>query len=756
MVKSRLPVWLPNAGLSASLLLAWLNFLLTGRWAALHGSLHGWKEPWYAAALLGATILTAAGWRHVGRPALLPKPVSVLLPATGALVIVTGLFSRLPLSDWSRIPFWDDWTPLFQEAVNGVRLLRHGTGAGWNWWFLGGYPTSTEIAQSFAALAFIPMQLFGDRIGFHLIHAMFFLAVPAFVWWDLRQEDRTLGWVAGGLACLFGTGFYGTLAAAGDTNSLAGVFSATLALFGSRAARLGRWWGGPALLLGLTLCLYSHVAFFIYALIFLSLEILYFRDVRAIRRLVIAVTMAGLAALPVHWESLRYPEYLRVNNTVYDPSAPVNWNAVAHALYYNVEMLAFPHRWFNDYRSLANVWWPAMFVVALLPGRSRVGFYAWAVMLAQGLLRLNTADFGVIFDRVQHMFPLLAAPALAGFVVRCAGTRMLAVALLATLGLYVQTDFSPIRHISEVRDFDPAFVHHLAGLDGNLVLVELSPHHVMYDDGRRRSPKTPFDAHFEGLLPGVAGQRFYGQMWDGWAWNVFRGQLVAAGTYAGRPIADTPVEAFEAEMRRWGVRHLLVWTDACRDYLARTGRFAERWRSGRWSEFELSDADVRSVATIVGVGQLRNLSFLGADVTLDNVAAGDPVIVRTNYYPAWVARTDAGPVPLYASAGQLAFRAPAAGSYVVHLEYPRRRWLSVLAICAFIAGCWLGDGAVFHRKTGFGDGSAGVCPPQARQTPADPSPKPVFLWKTAPSPTRPSPLPVTGRAAGASRTPAGS
>ena len=44
-------------------------------------------------------------------------------------------------------------------------------------------------------------------------------------------------------------------------------------------------------------------------------------------------------------------------------------------------------------------------------------------------------------------------------------------------------------------------------------------------------------------------------------------------------------------MRRWGVRHLFVWTDASRDYLARSGRFVERWRGAPWSQFELVDAD---------------------------------------------------------------------------------------------------------------------------------------------------------------------
>jgi hypothetical protein len=185
----------------------------------------------------------------------------------------------------------------------------------------------------------------------------------------------------------------------------------------------------------------------------------------------------------------------------------------------------------------------------------------------------------------------------------------------------------------------------------------------------------------------VAGQRFYSQMIDGWVWNVWRGQIVGGGTFRGRAIAETPPDDFVAEMRRWGVRHLFVWTDASRRYLAESGgRFVERWRGGRWSQFEVSDADLRSVVVPGGSGSLRNLDFLGGDVVLSGAVAGDLVVVRTNYYPAWRAFADERDVPLFSSGGQLAFRAPKSGAFTVRLEYPRYRGLSIVALLAFAAG----------------------------------------------------------------------
>jgi hypothetical protein len=684
-----LPRWVPIAALAVALLFAWLNFLLTSKWAALPGALNGWRQPWYAAALLAATALALTTRRQIGGPARIGRAASLTIYVAGAAVLVAALFSRLPLSTWTQIPFQDDYTPLYQAAADGVRRLQRGSVVGWNWWLLGGYPTSNDIAQSFAALAFVPMMLFGDRIGYHVLHAVVFLAIPAFVWWDIRQDDREEGLLAGGFACLFTAGYFVTIGNSGDTNSLIGVFCAGLAMIGSRAARLGRRWGGPVLMLGLTLALYSHVAFCVYAGIYLLLEAAYYRDVKALLRLAAAGAFAVVVSLPVHWESLRYPAYVSFNNTVYDPGAPLDWPLFIRTVYYNVEILALPHRWFNDYRSLTNVWLPALLLMAVAPGRSRAGFYACAVVLTQGLLRLNTSEAGALFDRIQHMMPLLAGPALAGFVLRFSGTRRLAIALAALIGLYVAPSFVPVPHVPELRAFDPPLIDRIASSDGSLILVEISPHRDMDSDPVRRSARTPFDVHFEGLLPGVAGQRFYSQMWDGWIFSAFRGQVVGAGTFAGRAIEETPPATFVAEMRRWGVRHLFVWTDASREYLARSGFFTERWRSGLWSDFELPGADTRDVITPSGAGHLGALDFFGANVELADVTAGAQVIVRTHYYPAWRAQAGGRDVPLYSIDGQMAFNAPGSGSYTVRLEYPRYWWLSVLAVIAASTGVWV-------------------------------------------------------------------
>ena len=682
----RLPAWVPIASIALALALAWINFLTTSRWAAQAGALHGWRKPWYGLSLAAATLLVIVARREIGRPARIGRATALAFLAAGAALLLACLFHRLPLSVWTEIPFKDDWTELFQMTVNSVTLLRRGVVVGWNWWFLGGYPTSTDIAQNFGLLAFLPMTILGNTLGYHVLHAVLFVAVPVLVWWDLGGEEPETRILATAFACFFGAGYLYTITSSGDTNSMVGVLCAGLALAGSHAARRGRRWGGPLMLAALTVALGSHAAFAVYAGLYLLLESIYFRDRTALVRLALASGFAAIAALPVHWESLRYPDFVSFNNTVYQHGEPIRWGQFARNAFYNVEILALPQRWFNDYRSLANVWLLPMLLVAVTGRATRIGFYAACAVLTQALLRLNTPVAGAMFDRIQHMLPLLTAPAMAGLVLHHAGRRRVAITIATVLALYVATSFEPVRHVPDLRAFDPPLIDRIAASDGSLVLVEVSPHRDMDSDPVRRTPRTPFDVHFEGLLPGLAGQRFYSQMIDGWVWNIFRGQVVGAGTFAGRLIDLTPPDEFAAEMRRWGVRHLFVWTDTSRNYLVRGGHFVERWRGGLWSDFEMTDPDVRSVVTVRGTAELRSLDLLGADVALADVKAGDPIVVRANYYPAWRAFVDRQEVPLGNSSGQLAFTAPRDGSYVVRLEYPRYRWLSALALLSVLAG----------------------------------------------------------------------
>ena len=83
---------------------------------------------------------------------------------------------------------------------------------------------------------------------------------------------------------------------------------------------------------------------------------------------------------------------------------------------------------------------------------------------------------------------------------------------------------------------------------------------------------------------------------------------------------------------------------------------------------------------------MTHLHALGGDVELVDVRERQPIVVRTNYYPAWRAVDEGRDVPLFSDRGLLAFAAPRTGSYTVRLEYPRYRGVSLVALAALGLG----------------------------------------------------------------------
>lgn len=666
-----------------SLAVAWLNFLLTSRWALVPGTLHGWRRPYYIAALAVATLL-ALLFR------LAPRPIGRLLPrialAGSAVVLTVAFFSWFPLDTWTQVPFLDNWPPRFQSTLEGIALLRRGAVGGWQWAFLGGYHSVSDITQNLAVLGLLPISVFGPTVGFHLLHVLLFASIPLLVFLDLKDEDRDVALLAAGISCLLVGNFSYMFMRSGDTNSVAGVACTALALVGSHAARRGQAVGLPVLVIGLALTAYSHVGFLGYAVVYLALEAVYYRDVRSAVYAAVALGIALVASLPLTWELFRYPAYFNLNNLGPGPAPSWDWAALARKVFYNTEILFRPGRWANDYTGVTAVFLPVIVFVAC-QRRSRVAFHALAAIVAVLMLRLNAPQFGYLFIRPVHMFTVFTAAPLAYLIVRLVGSRVLAAALVVLLGLYVQITFQRVPHVPDVWSFNPALVEHIRHLDGHLVVLENNPHRNMNAVEGGQTERSAFDVHFESLLPPVTGKRFYAGYWDGWQWSPWRAQTMAGGTFKGKAIADTPPPAFAAEMRRWGVRHLLVWSRGARAYLDGDPQFARRWSSGRWTDYEFLDADPRSVVVSSGRGDLKEVDALGARVELTDVRAGDQVVIRTNFYPVWTATYENGrALDLFSAGGQLAFRAPRSGSYAVTLGYPRRRWLSCVALLGAALG----------------------------------------------------------------------
>src|SRR5690606_32915952 len=137
---------------------------------------------------------------------------------------------------WNQVPFDDDWPWRWQLTLNGIDALRHGTVAGWQWAFLGGYHMSADLGQSLAIPAWLPMAIAGPAIGFHLLLAVVIAAIPLIVRYDVAASDgRTMGAFACGLSAIVVAGYFATLMHSGMANSAAGAAAAAAALASSHA-----------------------------------------------------------------------------------------------------------------------------------------------------------------------------------------------------------------------------------------------------------------------------------------------------------------------------------------------------------------------------------------------------------------------------------------------------------------------------------------------------------------------------------------
>jgi len=663
-----------RAALVCSIAIAWANYLLTARWAAVAGSIHGPKQPFFVIALAAVSILA---W--VTRAPRVPRWLPVSVCICGCTLLLVAFFCWFPPATWGAVPFLDDWPPRFQSTLEGVALLRTGTFSGWRWDFLGGYPMVSDVTQDLTVWAAAPMMIFGAAAGFHLTHLLLFGAIPALVWWDLSRDpaDAEVAWTAAGLAALFSANYSYFLIRSGDTNSLTGAVATLATLVAARAARASRA-GGVALILALTLANYSHRGFFLYAIVLLGVDAACARDWRSVLRGAVAVAVALVAGLPVTWDLYRYPSYFIANNVGLHPM-PFDALHFARRVYYNVELLVRPGRWFNDFTGLTNISLPILLYTAWR-ATNRPRFYAIATIAVVGMVRFNHESLGYALLRPIILLPLLLAPPLAWFIVRRAYPA-LAIALLAFCALYIQVWFGPVPHVRDIREFNPPLVDRLAQLPDDMVLIENAWHRDADVDPVAISVRTPFEAHFEALLPAATGKRLYAGMWDGWQWTPYRDQVLANGAFRGRALRAVPVAEVERELRRWNVTRVLVWSEPARQYFEASRRFQRSWQTAAWTEFHLPEGSSTHAAL-----SPEHRTPSGAIVRVPSAAQGERLVIAVNYHPAWRAFDGDREIALSDAGGQLAFDAPRSGPLEVRLVYPPKRWLLLLALSALVAG----------------------------------------------------------------------
>jgi hypothetical protein len=442
--------------------------------------------------------------------------------------------------------------------------------------------------------------------------------------------------------------------------------------------------GFTTLVAALSLTAFAHLGFFSYAVVLLVVEAVYYggasRVWQGARPAAAAVALALVVSLPVTFELFRYPSEFNFNNVLYERPS-IDWFDLARRIGYNVDVLVSPARWFSDTTKLFG---PLVLLVAWRR-EGREGFYAWAAIVAVAMGLLNVPQAGYVFARPASLLLILTPVALAAFITSRSANSWQAAALaaLVILTIPIAGGFA-VPHQPSVHAFAPGLVERIRRADGALVLLENNPHRGVTVGGQ--TARSLYGTHYEALVPAATGKRLYAGYWDGWQWTPFRGEMLAGGGWQGHVLGPADRDAFVAEMTKWGVRNLFVWTDTAKGLISSWPEFEPVWSDGPWRQFVLRDApaDPSSVVTSTGRGELIDRDALGGIVRLTSARKAERVVVRTHFHPSWRVFGPRGEISAAAVDGQLAFETPADGDYDVRLVYPARRGL--LAMSGIVLG----------------------------------------------------------------------
>ena len=702
----------------------------------------GWPPGSFALSVLGAGLFwllarpapvgAYALWGGALALALAREPLEVLpglKPALRALtqpwlalfVVLAGALAvlavKFPPADWGQLIFFDDYPTIYYASLRGLRTLAQGGVFGWDTRLLGGYYAVSDVNHNLA-LFLLPFALFGPRLGYHLLIGCSALAFPLLLALWVRQTFRQLGAVALGIwiAGFFYLTVMDNLLHWGMLNSFLGLDLLIMALGLVGRVRDRRPWAIFPLALCLGLAVYAHVGFFLYALAFLGLAFLgsgpnglSWPGRILARDLALAVLGGVVLSLPMTVHYLAFPGYFIESNESWAPQT-VNWGRSLQQSWHNLLAYANLNPWLAlpvKYQALFLLTLPGSVWVAAR-GEKAARWSAVCAALVAGASVLEIPGLTLALARLKFTLPIFLIVIFVAWAWdgRQGAPRPAALLLLGAL-LWVAWPPRatwPVAHLPSLQDFHPALMEQVAALPaGEWVVWEAQSSYDVIDDPAEQSPHGPVGAHLEAFLPLETDKRYMTLIQEGYHHSIYRGNVLNAGAFRGQAIRHVPLEVMRGFLDRWGVGHLVAWSEPSRRYFdAHPDWFDPVWSDEQWTLYAYTGADPRAVLVSPGTGHLEGEGPFGFRVVLEGVQAGQVVVVRQNTFPAWRARWEGGEVPLFADDGRLAFVAPADGDYTVIFQYPRFEAASVLALGALAAG--LGSGIRRRGNPGEGTG----------------------------------------------------
>ena len=573
--------------------------------------------------------------------------------------------------------FQDDFFETYIMSLKGVEMLFKGGLFGWDWRHLGGYPVAYTGATmiTFVYLPFYFLGEYGYKVMFLFLCAAFPFLVSRYAKVVFKDKKTAIYAVFLSLPMFFL--YVPFFLEWGNLHDLAGIdVFITCLIFYERMKR-GRRWSFLFLSFFFVLLCYTYVIYWFFFLAFMIIDVLVRRDKPLFIKVLFLSLIAFLGTLNYFWYFIKFGDYYRYSLTDFSSgfnpgkSVAAGLSGLAHYLL-GVKILPFT----------------ALFIVSLVLqlrdkkcGKSLL--YFLLILLASAFL--YDSDF-ILLDRVIFIVPVFSSVVLSYY---SAKFRKAALFLFVPvfLLLFLAGDtamFKEISCISDLNEWNRPLCEKIKGLEGNMVLFENVKGLNILNYKNEKTWKMVKHTHIAQALAIKTNKRLFSGTHDGWHESCFRGSAIMGGIYKGEYLFKTGIEEIEKELNKWGIKYLVLHTRLSKIYFSRhSDIFKKIWGEGDFVILEYLKADPGEIVMPSGYGRITHEDYFDRKVMLYGAKTGEEIIIRANYFPLWKGYSGNMEVGLYDKAGQVAFKAPADGDYLVTLKFSKLSSLALLIPVSF-------------------------------------------------------------------------
>ena len=604
-----------------------------------------------------------------------------------SLVLITALpfFYKFPVTRFNQLIFQDDYPKYLYFARYHLNILKNGALFGWNDQFSGGFPSFLDLRL--LSLPVLPFSFFGDNIGFHLMITAFYLTLPLLIYALTIQinNDKTTAFI-NGLVCGFAQmAYFGDMLEWGMLPGFISIWLMVLSLIFIERFYQDKAFSLFYLSLTLGLMFYIHfisLASTVCLLFFRTLAQTFLLKKRvSAKKLLFMCLFVTLIVLPFLLPMIRYNRFIIPTSNFFDQSD--SGSLIFHFsdmlrtyLILPVWLLDTPH-----YRSLWMILPLAIMLFFRDERAKKNAIYLFIILI----IAFGGPFFNTQFTaRIKFIVPIFIALIAGVWIVDPSGkfslSRFLMILLVCSFMLTTNSLSKPIRHIPHIADFKPHLIQEITRANGQLILLENTANLNPYKNLFEEHVESGYP-HFEGSLASHTERRFlshYGT--DSYPYFIFREGLILSGVSNGDDIAKIHIKDMIRILDKWGIQNVVVFSSKAKNYFYNAHPYFDRtFQDEGFEMFTLKDRQSGDDKI-----KTQTLNPFHKQITLKNIARGETITLKTNYFPAWKAFHGKHKVEVFNDNGQLSFLSPTEGNVKIDLYFPRYYPLLIISFVAIL------------------------------------------------------------------------